>query len=83
MDKENKINIDKLTQTYELLESLAARAIDLSAKQLEGRISHEDAKAELYVIAEAYCDLSETEEAKIINDHLRNIKSENGAQKEN
>lgn len=78
MEKED-FDIEKIIKAYEKMEAIAARTIDLSAKQLENRISSAAAKTDLYAIADEFCDLCETEEAKSINKYLRQQKEQEDA----
>ena len=58
-DKIEEVSIMQLVEMYDKLEEVTAKSIDLNIKQLEGRISSEDTKKELSILADIYCDLSE------------------------
>ena len=57
--KDEEIGIEKFVELYDKMEEITAKSIDLNAKQLEGRISPQDAKKELYALADVYCDVSQ------------------------
>ena len=48
-----------LLSTYEKLEELTAKLMELNIRQVDGRITKEDASDDLYVLADVYCDLSQ------------------------
>ncbi len=57
--KNEEFSIEKFVELYDKMEEITAKSIDLNIKQLEGRISQQDAKKELYALADVYCDVSQ------------------------
>lgn len=57
--KNEEFSIEMFVELYDKMEEITAKSIDLNIKQLEGRISQQDAKRELYNLSDVYCDVSQ------------------------